>query len=146
MSIYCWATKNSTKIFIIKFSPHILFKNMQIFKNIRPNLNECFSGRMELMKEIKNSARYLVSLSSLWELSKLACFDIRPRVSPIIQFVLKLDRKKDNQINEEMMIMSGVSCEWQRSRDSESDKAKFFGDQYHGPRTCDSSIDRTYLI
>lgn len=72
------------------------FKNMQIFKNIRPNLNECFSGRMELMEEIKNWARYLVSLSSLWELSKLACFDIRPRVSPIIQFVLKLDRKKDN--------------------------------------------------
>lgn len=72
------------------------FKNMQIFKNIRPNLNECFSGRMELMEEIKSWARYLVSLSSLWELSKLACFDIRPRVSPIIQFVLKLDRKKDN--------------------------------------------------
>lgn len=72
------------------------FKNMQIFKNIRPNLNKCFSGRMELMEEIENWARYLVSLSSLWELSKLACFDIRPRVSPIIQFVLKLDRKKDN--------------------------------------------------
>lgn len=42
-----------------------------------------FSGRMELMEEIKNWARYLVSLSPLWELSKLACFDIRPRVSPI---------------------------------------------------------------
>lgn len=38
------------------------FKNMQIFKNIRPNLNECFSGRMELMEEIKNWAIWFLYL------------------------------------------------------------------------------------